>query len=239
MPRILSSTGTTTVISLFDNGSDGYNTTSTSSTGKIISLDTTSMTATLLNTYMNPPITTTLATSQGSMQVLNNSNVFIGWGSVPQISEFTESGQCVALGGFGIVNEAASYRSTKIPTSAWIGMPDSTPAIFTYANSSSLPTTFYVSWNGATQVASWKFFGGNGTKGLVEVGSAAKVGFETTFMASGYSGYGYAQALDVDGKVLGMSQTVQTFVPYSLEIPNNSTAVATNTTGQVRKRWVY
>lgn len=175
------------------------------------------------------------------MQVLNNSNVFIGWGAIPQVSEFAESGQCVALGGFGVVNQAASYRSIKIPTSAWIGMPDSTPAIFTYANSSSLPTTFYVSWNGATQVASWKFFGGNGTSvnGMVEVGSAAKVGFETMFMATQFAGYGYAQALDVNGNVLGVSPTVQTFVPYSVQIPDNSTSVATNTTAKFRRRFVY
>jgi hypothetical protein len=232
-PRILSSTGSTTVFSVFDNGADGYNTTeltSTSSTGKIISIDTSSMTATLLNTYKNPPVTTTLATSQGSMQVLNNSNVFIGWGSVPQVSEFTAAGQCIALGGFGVVNQAASYRSTKIPKSAWIGMPDSTPAIFTYANSTSLPTTFYVSWNGATEVASWKFFGGNGTTqsidgGMPVVGNAVKGGFETTFMATEFVGSGYAQALDVNGKVLGTSPTVQTFVPYSAEVkPQNSTA---------------
>jgi hypothetical protein len=240
MPRIISSSGTTTLLSLFDNGSDGYITISNSSSGKIISLDTSTMTATLLNSYTNPPITTTLATSQGSMQVLNSSNVFIGWGAIPQVSEFTASGECVALGGFGVVNQAASYRSLKIPTSAWVGKPDSTPAIFTYANSSSLPTTFYVSWNGATQVTSWKFFGGNDTsvEGMVEVGSATKAGFETMFMAAEFAAYGYAQALDADGNVLGLSPTVQTFVPYSVQIPDNSTA-ATNTTATLRRRFSY
>lgn len=242
-PRILSSTPTTTVISVFDNGSDGYNTTeltSTSSTGKIISIDTSAMTATLLKTYKNPPITTTLATSQGSMQVLNNSNVFIGWGSVPQVSEFTAAGQCVALGGFGVVNQASSYRSMKIPKSAWTGKPDSTPAIFTYANSSSLPTTFYVSWNGATEVASWKFFGGNKTidRRFVEVGKAVMGGFETTFMATVFVKYGYAQALDVHGRVLGTSPTLQTFVPYSAQVKTQNTTgpAATNTTATLRTR---
>jgi hypothetical protein len=226
-------------ITVFDNGSDGYITNSNSSSGKIISLDMSAMTATLLNTYHNPPITTTLSTSQGSMQVLNDSNVFIGWGSVPQVSEFTESGQCIALGGFGVVNQAASYRSTKIPLSSWIGMPDSTPAIFTYANSSSLPTTFYVSWNGATQVASWNFFAGNGTdmKGMALVGNAAKTGFETTFMANEFLAYGYAAALDANGRVLGVSPTVQTFVPYSAEVTTSNSTLGTNTTASLRRRW--
>ena len=183
------------------------------------------------------------------MQVLNNSNVFIGWGSIPEVSEFTSSGQCVAFGAFGIVNLASSYRSTKIPTSAWIGQPDSTPAIFTYANSSSLPTTFYVSWNGATQVAKWRFFGGDGTDAttMEVVGSAVKVGFETQFTTTQYFAYGFAKALDVNGKVLGISQVVQTFVPYSFEIPGNGTitppANATNATSPTqaifRKRWTF
>lgn len=173
------------------------------------------------------------------MQVLNNSNVFVGWGSIPQVSEFTPAGQCVALGGFGVVNQAASYRSTKIPKAAWIGQPDSTPAIFAYANSTSLPTTFYVSWNGATEIASWKFFGGNGTalkkRGLVEVGSAVKAGFETVFSAGVFLGEAYAQALDVNGLVLGTTQVVQTFVPYSTQVVQNSTTpVGTNTTSSLR-----
>jgi hypothetical protein len=231
-PRILSQDGPVTVLSLFDNGSDGYNTTTFSSSGMIISVDTSTWTATLLNQYTNPPITTTLSTSQGSMQVLHNSNVFIGWGSIPQVSEFTENGDCVALGGFGIVNEASSYRAKKISTSAWTGNPDSTPAIFTYANSTSLPTTFYVSWNGATEVASWRFYGGNTTSAvrLVAVGSAARSGFETAFTASGFFPYGFAEALDARGRQLGRSRVVPTFVPSVTPTPTNGTFPANGTT---------
>jgi Arylsulfotransferase (ASST) len=231
-PRILSQDGPVTVLSLFDNGSDGYNTTTFSSSGMIISVDTSTWTATLLNQYTNPPITTTLSTSQGSMQVLHNSNVFIGWGSIPQVSEFTENGDCVALGGFGIVNEGSSYRAKKISTSAWTGNPDSTPAIFTYANSTSLPTTFYVSWNGATEVASWRFYGGNTTSAvrLVAVGSAARSGFETAFTASGFFPYGFAEALDARGRQLGRSRVVPTFVPSVTPTPTNGTFPANGTT---------
>lgn len=248
-PRILSQDGPVTVFSLFDNGSDGYNTTTFSSSGMIISVDTSAWTATLLKQYTNPPITTTLSTSQGSMQVLSNSNVFIGWGSIPQVSEFTESGDCVALGAFGVVNEASSYRAKKIPTSSWTGNPDSTPAIFTYANSTSLPTTFYVSWNGATEVASWQFYGGNSTsrRKSVAVGSAVKSGFETAFTASEYFPYGFAEALDATGRRLGRSSVVPTFVPFvtptngtwvgnATAIVGNGTA-SSNSTATRRKRW--
>jgi Arylsulfotransferase (ASST) len=205
----------------------------------IISINTLTWTATLLNQYTNPPITTTLSTSQGSMQVLRNSNVFIGWGSVPQVSEFTADGTCVALGGFGTLNEASSYRAKKIPTSAWTSFPDSTPAIFTYANSTSLPTTFYVSWNGATEVISWRFYGGNSTKAasFVGAGDAAKLGFETAFTASGFYPYGFAEALDGRGKLLGRSKVVQTFVPFTAPPPSNGT-FPTNGTLPGNGTWV-
>jgi len=224
-PRILSHDGTVTVLSLFDNGSDGYNTTTASSSGMIISIDTSTWTVTLLNQYANPPNATTSSTSQGSMQVLHNSNVFIGWGSVPEVSEFTPTGTCVALGSFGTANEAASYRAKKIPFSGWTGNPDSTPAIFTYANTTSLPTTFYVSWNGATEVTSWLFYGGNSSSaaGLVAVGTAAKDGFETTFMAGGFYAYGFAVALDANGRRLGRSKVVPTYVPSGAPVPPNGT----------------
>ena len=85
-------------------------------------------------------------------------------------------------------------------------------------------------------MASWKFFGGNGpdVNAMVAVGSIAKGGFETVFMASKNLWYGYAEALDVHGRVLGVSPIVKTFVPYSapasnLTAPINLTYVGAST----------
>ena len=85
------------------------------------------------------------------------------------------------------------------------------------------------------------FFGGNDTNSLVAVGSAAKTGFETSFMAAQFYAFGYAEALDVNGKVLGESPTTQTFVPYSA--PSNATfaqnsTVSSNSTATFRRRWL-
>ena len=73
---------------------------------------------------------------------------------------------------------------------------------------------------------------------FVGVGNAVKGGFETTFMATEFVDYGYAQALDVNGIVLGTSPIVQTFVPYSAEVKaqNTTDPGATNTTATLRTR---
>ena len=143
------------------------------------------------------------------------------------------------LGGFGAVNQASSYRSTKIPKSAWTGKPDSTPAIFTYANSTSLFTTFYVSWNGATETSSWRFLGGSKTIGwkVVEAGKTAKGGFGKIFIATEFVEFGWAQALDANGNVLGTSPSVLTFTPYSAEmlVQNSTGPATTNTTATLRR----
>lgn len=64
----------------------------------------------------------------------------------------------------------------------------------------------YVSWNGATEVKSWKFYGVSWeTKKFVELGEVDKRGFETMFTSFGIWDQVYAEAFGVDGKSLGRS----------------------------------
>lgn len=74
-------------MSLFDNASDGTNTTAEHSRGMIISVDTDAKTVSLLAEYISPE--SLLSPSQGSTQVLDNGNVFVGWGKKPYASKFT------------------------------------------------------------------------------------------------------------------------------------------------------
>lgn len=73
-----------------------------------------------------------LSTSQGSTQLLDNGNVFMGWGSEPYISEHTEDGTPNMQGQFGAQNVSMSYRAFKAD---WVGTPDSTPALCSAAES--------------------------------------------------------------------------------------------------------
>ena len=69
----------------------------------------------------------------------------------------------------------------------------------------------YASWNGATEVASWKVLAGASPSALKPVGGAPRSGFETAIAAPGVGAGGYVavQALDAAGAVIGTSATVK------------------------------
>jgi len=80
-----------------------------------MALDFNAMTCHLIRQYQ---ITATagnlaLSTSQGSTQIFDNGNVFIGWGELPYISEHTANGRLVMQGQFGADDAASSYRAFK------------------------------------------------------------------------------------------------------------------------------
>ena len=71
---------------------------------------------TLVHQYVHSP--PTLASSQGSTQILSNGNVFVGWGSKPYFSEYSSRGKQLFGGSF--VAPVASYRAYRFN---WVGNP--------------------------------------------------------------------------------------------------------------------
>ena len=65
----------------------------------------------------------------------------------------------------------------------------------------------YVSWNGATQVASWRVLAGVSADSLEVVRTAAKQGFETQIPIAPQP-YVAVQALDSAGRALATSSVV-------------------------------
>jgi hypothetical protein len=88
-----------------------------------------------------------------------------------------------------------SYRAEVAP---WVGVPPYPPA--GAARTHGGKTTVYASWNGATQVASWRVLAGNAT-----IATAAKSGFETAIALGRPATTLRLQALDAGGRVLGTS----------------------------------
>ncbi|KAF1980848.1 hypothetical protein K402DRAFT_343617 [Aulographum hederae CBS 113979] len=138
-------------ISLYDNGATDWTSTGNVTRGMIIQLDTTAMTATLVAVYLSPD--GILSASQGSMQLLSNGNVFMGYGSKSAFTEYAPGGEPLWDVEFGVLGNrtvktsgAMNYRTYK---ANWTGRPDTDPT-FTYSNSS-----LYMSWNGATDIATW------------------------------------------------------------------------------------
>ena len=77
----------------------------------------------------------------------------------------------------------------------------------------------YVSWNGATEVATWNLYKTNheGISGTNEpVAAVPRSGFETSLRYGGYATYVVVEAVDKNGDLLGRSRVVKTIVSSAL-----------------------
>jgi EmrB/QacA subfamily drug resistance transporter len=135
----------------------------------------------------------------GDLQPLANGNVMVGWGSEPYLDELTSKDEPVLEGRFPGPN--LSYRTTLDP---WVGEPLYPPVGAARRSGGNL--TVYASWNGATQVTSWRVLGGDaGAPSLSAVASATKSGFETAISVPQNEKTFKVQALNAAGKVIGTS----------------------------------
>jgi Arylsulfotransferase (ASST) len=163
-------------------------------------LDVSTKRATLVKSYHHPK--RLLVPFEGNAQVLPDGHIFVGWGGVPYYSEFSASGQLLLDVRFGKLSgritgpnqDADSYRAYKF---VWHGFPTDKPAIAVKNGKA------YVSWNGATEVRSWKLVvdGKAGT-------AAPKRGFETALAVPSGAKKVAVQAIDASGAMLAMSKTV-------------------------------
>ena len=186
------------IITIFDNGGV---TKDVQSRGIVVEVDEDAMTATLIGEYTHP--NKILDATQGNVQVLPNGNVFVGWGSEPYFSEFSRDGKLIFDASFP--SEVESYRAFRFP---WKGQPQVPPAIAAESGPDD-NTTLYVSWNGATEVATWQVLAGSAPDDLQEAGSAPRKGFETTIISSTDEPYVAVRAMDSSGNVLGTSRAIQ------------------------------
>jgi hypothetical protein len=170
-----------------------------------VTLDTSTMTATLTRSYehKNPLV----AGSQGNVQVLPGGEWMVGWGQAGYLSEIGSAGQLLFNAHLPPAWE--SYRTFVFP---WSGHPPQPPALsVARASGAAGGLLAYASWNGATEVASWRVLAGASATALVPVANAAKSGFETTIAlpASASGPYVQVQALSSAGSAIGVSAVVR------------------------------
>lgn len=184
-------------LTVFDNGATPA--VETLSRGLILAVDEPAMTASLLRQYTHPQI---LSGSQGSVQLLDNGNVFIGWGEVPRVSEFHRSGRMLFDALLGEKYE--SYRAFRLP---WSGQPADAPAIAIAGASTGTGTerTVYASWNGATDVHTWLLLAGGNTGAMQTVARTRSQGFESAMRSPSAGPCFSVKALDAHGAPLGQS----------------------------------
>ena len=183
-------------ITIFDNGASPK--VHEQSRGIVVELDMDEMSATLVREFTHP--SNLLSTSQGNVQVLPNTNLFVGWGSAPFFSEYSNEGEL--LFDAQLLGDGQSYRAFRFP---WSGHPSDNPAVAVEQGPDD-KVTIYVSWNGATEVESWQVLAGSTPNQLKPVGSAPRRGFETTVTVSTAEPYVAVQAKNASGRVLGSTR---------------------------------
>jgi Arylsulfotransferase (ASST) len=169
------------------------------SRGLFLAVDERRRRVTLERAYTHqPPL---LAKFTGSTQLLHDRNVLVGWGSEPYFTEFGHDGTIRLDMQFAPGGE--SYRALRFP---WSGQPKTTPTLVAVPNAGS--PLLYVSWNGATEVASWQLLTGSTPAALQATATVPRTGFETQLSPGLTSGYAAVTALDASDRPLGQSATV-------------------------------
>jgi hypothetical protein len=166
------------------------------SRGLVLKLDLTKHTASFVNQYLRAK--NFVAAFLGSMQPLAGGNVALSWGSTPFFSE-VDSGGSLLLDAVWPTPDL-SYRTY---VQNWVGIPFFPPSGAVRDNHGK--ATVYASWDGDTQVVSWRVLAGSSANSLRAVGSRTKTSFETTIpLTSSFRVY-KVQALDAGRHVLGTS----------------------------------
>ncbi len=188
------------LISVFDNGSDPPE--EKQSRGLLLAPDLANHTVSLVKAFTNPT-RILLATSQGDLVSLPGGNWLMGYGGLPDFTEYDSAGHVLLDGRLG--KNVQDFRTYLSP---WSGQPKTTPAVLAKAGAGATMSVS-VSWNGATQVASWRVLAGPSAGSLATAATAAKSGFQTTIAAPTSGPYVQVQALDGEGNVLASSAVVK------------------------------
>ena len=190
--------GSDYLLSLFDDGAAPQ--VQPYSKGLILALDFRRKHASAFRKYIHTPHL--LAHALGSTQLLPNGNVLVGWGSAPYVTEYTRNGHVVFDA--HLPHGGENYRVLRQP---WVGRPAQPPDLV-YRREAGHKMV-YASWNGATEIASWRLDSGP-TQGKIAEGSKTRrTGFETVIPVPTASKYAFVAALDRHGKELGRSKVIR------------------------------
>ena len=163
------------------------------SRGLKIAIDPRAKTARLVKSWVHPdpPM---LAASQGNMQTLSDGSVLIGYGGVPQISQFSADGSL--LFDAHQPYDMSFYRAFRFP---WSARPATPPAILASANDTGEETIVHASWNGATGVASWRVLAGESKQSLAARATMPAAAFENSITLPHKYKFAAVEALDGAG----------------------------------------
>lgn len=187
------------LISVFDNGSTPP--LERESRGLLLRPDPSRHAVTLVKQLVNPS-RRLLAEAQGNLASLPGGRWLMGYGNLPDFTEYDSTGRVLLDGTLG--EGVQDFRTFLSP---WSGHPTTLPAIVAHRSGGAV--TAQTSWNGATEVASWEMLAGSSPSSLSAIATVPKHGFETTLQASTSAPYVATRALDQAGQPLSSSEAVK------------------------------
>ena len=188
------------LISVFDNGSSPPE--ERQSRGLLLAPDLATHTVTLVKAYTNPT-KTLLASSQGDLLNLGDGDWLMGYGGLPNFTEYNSAGAVLLDGSLGL--DVQDFRTYLAP---WGAQPKTPPSAAAQTASDGT-LTVEASWNGATDVSAWRLLAGSSPTSLTTVGTTSAAGFQTTISAGKSGPYVEVVALGSGGQTLASSAPVK------------------------------
>jgi hypothetical protein len=195
------------LVTLFDDGAVPPK--EAHSRGLVLAVNDAARTVSLAKAFVHPA--GLLTPYEGSMQLLGDGGAVVGFGGQPYLSQFAPNGALVWDG--RLPTGAQSYRAFR---STWVGAPASPPDVV-LQNDTLRQTVVYVSWNGATQVATWQVLTGKSAASLEVVATVPRAGFETAISTRPTGSVLVVAGLDAHGRRLGVSKPLA--VPPQPKLP--------------------
>jgi hypothetical protein len=188
------------LISVFDNGSSPPE--EAQSRGLLLSPDLSSHSVSLVKAFTNPS-RKLLASSQGDLLNLGDGNWLMGYGGLPDFTEYNSAGDVLLDGSLGL--DVQDFRTYLAP---WSAQPQTRPSLAAQlaANGS---VTVEASWNGATDVSAWRLLAGGSAQALRTLGTTTATGFQTTLSAGRVGPYVEVVALGSAGQTLASSRAIK------------------------------
>jgi hypothetical protein len=190
-------------ISFFDNGATPKR--HEQSRGLIVRLNMAQHRAEFVQSFDHQPAL--LSASQGDLEPLAGGDWMIGWGQLPYFSEYAPDGELLLDG-----HLPAGFQTYTVLEAPWSAQPAEPPRLALRAGAKG-GLLVYASWNGATDVASWRVTGGPDVQHMSTIAQVPRSGFETVIDLAQAPAYIAVQAMSESGVFLKSTAPVRALPP--------------------------
>ena len=161
----------------------------------VLKIDQQAHTAAIVKAFVHP--TKISSPYEGNLQLLAAGGALVGWGGVPKVTQFDDSGTIA----FELkLPYGDTYRAYRLP---WSGDPGGKPAVAVHGD------RVVASWNGRMDVDHWDVLAGPDKDHLARVAGHAFSGLETTITLETPPQAVQVRAVAADGRVIGNSDTAE------------------------------